>query len=212
MLDDREGTKEEFRLAIGKPKSFGSCPVDSVTYDDTQHITDGNIGNFNDMNLVPTMLIVDAKFGQALTSVSLCIQRPQLLVALDFLLAVAEFFIPKVSDALSTEEVKNSVYGINAIVFHESTHKQPSTEFSVTPLRPLVVDDERYVHFVYDGNGGILHLKDRQGFYVSGPSTEPIIYIGDGKRLQFKNVVIKVFSSLFFALFNLYSRIYNALL
>ncbi|KAM5573225.1 hypothetical protein ABKV19_012985 [Rosa sericea] len=191
VLDDREGTKEEFRLAIGKPENIGSCSVDSVTYDDTQHITDGDVGNLNDISLVPTMLIVDAKFCQLLTSVSLCIQRPQLLVALDFLLAVAEFFVPTVSDALSTEEVKNSVYGIDAIILNQSTYKQPSTELSLTPLRPLVVDDERYDHFVYDGNGGILHLKDRRGSYVSGPSTEAIIYIGDGKRLQFKNVVIK---------------------
>lgn len=198
MLDDREGTEEEFRLAIGKPENIGSCPVDSGTYDDTQHITDGNVRNLNDINLVPTMLILDAKFSQLLTSVSLCIQRPQLLVALDFLLAVAEFFVPTVSNVLSTEEVK-----IDAIILNQSTYKQPSTEFSLSPLRPLVVDDERYDHFVYDGNGGILHLKDRQGFYVSGPSTEAIIYIGDGKRLQFKNVVIKVFSLIFFSFLTL---------
>lgn len=190
-------------MAIGKPENIGSCSVDSVTYDDTQHITDGNVGNLNDINLVPTMLIVDAKFCQLLTSVSLCIQRPQLLVALDFLLAVAEFFVPTVTDALSTEEVKNSVYGIDAIILNQSTYKQPSTELSLTPLRPLVVDDEIYDHFVYDGNGGILHLKDRRGSYVSGPSTEAIIYIGDGKRLQFKNVVIKVLIFFFLSLLTL---------
>lgn len=127
MLDDREGTEEEFRLAIGKPENIGSCPVDSGTYDDTQHITDGNVRNLNDINLVPTMLILDAKFSPLLTSVSLCIQRPQLLVALDFLLAVAEFFVPTVSNVLSTEEVK-----IDAIILNQSTYKQPSTEFSLS--------------------------------------------------------------------------------
>ena len=212
MLDDREGTKEEFRLAIGKPENIGACPVESATYDDTRHTSDGNVGNLNDIDLIPTMLIVDAKFSQTLTSVSLCIQRPQLLVALDFLLAVAEFFIPKVSDALSTEALKNSVYGIDAIILNQSTYKQPSTEFSISPIKPLVVDDERYDHFVYDGNGGILHLKDREGLYVSGPSTEPIIYIGDGKRLQFKNVVIKVYCPLsFFFLATLDCKICHAL-
>ena len=111
---------------------------------------------------------------------------------LDFLLGVAEFFVPSISNTLSSEEVQNSVHGMDAVILDQSTYKQPSTEFSLSPLRPLIADDGRHDHFVYDGNGGTLYLKDRQGTNLSGPSTEPIIYVGDGKRLQFTNVVIKV--------------------
>ncbi|BFG31191.1 hypothetical protein CerSpe_174650 [Prunus speciosa] len=189
VFDDREGTEPEFRLAIGKPEYVGSYPLDFVDHDD-HHISGANVTKGNDVKLVPTMLILDAKFCQLSTVVSLCIQRPQLLVALDFLLGVVEFFVPTIGNVQSNEELQNSVLGIDAVILDQSTYKQPSTEFSLSPLRPLIVDDERHDHFVYDGNAGTLYLKDRQGFNLSGPSTEAIIYVGDGKRLQFKNVVI----------------------
>ncbi|XP_050141691.1 uncharacterized protein LOC126617690 [Malus sylvestris] len=191
VLDDREGTEPEFRLAVGKPECVGSSPLDFVTHDGAQQISSAHDMELNDLTLVPTMIILDAKFSQLSTVVSLCIQRPQLLVALDFLLGVVEFFVPTISNTLSSEEVKNSVHGMDAVILDQSTYKQPSSEFSLSSLRPLIADDGRHDHFVYDGNGGTLYLKDRQGFNLSGPSTEPIIYIGDGKRLQFRNVVIK---------------------
>lgn len=192
VFDDREGTEPEFRLAIGKPEYVGSYPPDFVAHDD-HHISGANVTKENDVKLIPTMLILDAKFCQLSTVVSLCIQRPQLLVALDFLLGVVEFFVPTIGNVQSNEELQNSVLGIDAVILDQSTYKQPSTEFSLSPLKPLIVDDERHDHFVYDGNAGTLYLKDRQGFNLSGPSTEAIIYVGDGKRLQFKNVVIMVF-------------------
>ncbi|XP_068305501.1 uncharacterized protein [Pyrus communis] len=191
VLDDREGTEPEFRLAVGKPEYVGSRPLDFVTHDGAQQISGAHDTEVNDFKLVPTMLILDAKFCQLSTVVSLCIQRPQLLVVLDFLLGVVEFFVPTISNTLSSEEVQNSVHGMDAVILDQSTYKQPSTEFSLSPLRPLIADDGRHGHFVYDGNGGTLYLKDRQGAILSGPSTESIIYVGDGKRLQFTNVVIK---------------------
>ncbi|GAB4857735.1 hypothetical protein Ancab_015642 [Ancistrocladus abbreviatus] len=191
VLDDREGTLEEFRLAIGKPKSIGYSSPNSVTADERQQMLDRGVPNGIDIDIVPTMLIFDAKFGQECTSVSLCVQRPQLLVALDFLLAVVEFFVPTIRGVLSSEEDDTSMHLSEAIILNHSTFTQPAAEFSLSPQRPLVADDERFEHFVYDGNGGILLLKDRQGFNLSSPSTEAVIYVGNGKKLQFKNVVVK---------------------
>ncbi|KAK9266873.1 hypothetical protein L1049_027132 [Liquidambar formosana] len=191
VIDDREGTKQEFRLAIAKPESIGYSLPRSVTDDEIQNMVDTNIIEENDAKPVPSMLILDVKLSQALTSVSLCVQRPQLLVALDFLLAVVEFFVPTVGGMLSNEEDENSLHIVDAIILDQSTYSQPSAEFSLSPRRPLTADDERYDIFIYDGKGGTLHLQDRHGFNLLTPSTEAIIYVGSGKKLKFQNVVIK---------------------
>ncbi|KAL5551261.1 hypothetical protein UlMin_001437, partial [Ulmus minor] len=192
LCDDREGTEQEFRLAIGKTENIGSGPLHSFVGDEeSRHKVDLDITLDNVAQIVPTMLILDVKFTQHLTFVSLCIQRPQLLVALDFLLAVVEFFVPTVGNVLSHEEDTESFKVIDALILDESTYKQPSAEVSLSPRKPLIVDDESYDHFVYDGDGGTLHLKDRQGFNLTAPSTEAIIFVGTGKKLQFKNVIIK---------------------
>ncbi|XP_043697676.1 uncharacterized protein LOC122648528 isoform X2 [Telopea speciosissima] len=193
VIDDREGTEQEFRLAIGKPKSIGYSPHQYVTDDGNEQLvyTDKNALNENIVNPVPTMLILDAKFSQSTTTVSLCIQRPQLLVALDFLLAVVEFFIPTVRNMLSNEDDENPLNMVGAIILDQPTYNQPSSDFSLSPQRPFIVDDEKFDHFIYDGKDGNLYLQNRHGFSLSSPSTEAIIYVGDGKRLQFKNVYIK---------------------
>jgi vacuolar protein sorting-associated protein 13A/C len=190
VIDDREGTEQEFKLVIGKLESVGSSPLHTVTYDENQHIVGVPVFGENEIKPVPTMLILDAKFSKLSTVVSLCVQRPQMLVALDFLLAMVEFFVP--SAVKSNEEDKNSKHVIDAIILDQSTFRQPSAEFSLSPQRPLIVDDERFDHFIYDGNGGVLFLKDREGYNLVASSTEAIIYVGSGKKLQFKNVVIKV--------------------
>ncbi|XP_043715720.1 uncharacterized protein LOC122664096 isoform X2 [Telopea speciosissima] len=193
VIDDREGTEQEFRLAIRKPKSIGYSPLHYVTDDGNEQLVnaDKNVLKENIVNPVPTMLILDAKFSQSTTTVSLCIQRPQLLVALDFLLAVVEFFVPSVRNMLSNQEDENPLNMVDAIILDQPTYNQPSFDFSLSPQRPLIVDDERFDHFIYDGKGGNLYLQNSRGLNLSCLSTEAIIYVGDGKRLQFKNVFIK---------------------
>uniref|UniRef100_A0A2P2MGT2 Uncharacterized protein LOC105636609 n=3 Tax=Rhizophora mucronata TaxID=61149 RepID=A0A2P2MGT2_RHIMU len=191
VIDDREGTEEEFRLAIRKPKTIGFSPPCVLTDDEGQNRTNANATKEYEIIPIPTMLILDAKFTQLSTFFSLGVQRPQLLVTLDFLLAVVEFFAPTVSGTLSDEDNKEAFLVLDAIVLNQSIYQQPSAEFSISPLRPIIADDEGIDHYVYDGNGGILHLKDRQGCNLSVPSNEAIIYLGCGKKFQFKNVVIK---------------------
>lgn len=200
VFDDREGVEQEFRLAIGKPQNIGASPLNAFSYYQNQDSVNSGITKGNNFEPVPTMLMVDMKFGQDSTFVSLCVQRPQLLVALDFLLAVVEFFVPTVSSMLSYDE-HNRSHMLEAIIMDQSIYKQSCAEFSLSPQKPLIVDDESFDHFVYDGDGGILYLKDRQGFNISAASSEAIIYVGSGKKLQFRNVVIKVSVSHFINFF-----------
>lgn len=190
VIDDREGIEQQFRLAIGSNPSIGYIGLDPLAADKNQPTGSGIVLKDNYVELVPTMLIIDAKFTQLSTSVSLCIQRPQLLVALDFLLAVIEFFVPSVGSMLLNKEDENFL-NMDAIILDQSTYSQDSSEFSLSPQKHLVVDDERFFHFIYDGKGGTLYLQDRQGFNLSAPSAEPIIFVGNAKKLQFKNVIIK---------------------
>ncbi|KAK9094958.1 hypothetical protein Scep_026427 [Stephania cephalantha] len=195
VVDDREGTKDEYRLAIGKPETLGYGLLQGGWGHPAEHTshmyTDKKILKYQDVNPITTMLILDAKLNQLSTSVSLCIQRPQLLVALDFLLALAEFFVPMVHGMLSNEMDENLLNIVDAIVLDQPTYSQPSSDFSLSPRRPLIADDERFGCFTYDGKGGNLYLQNSEGSYLCSPTAQAIIYVGNGKRLQFKNVHIR---------------------
>ncbi|KAG8382461.1 hypothetical protein BUALT_Bualt05G0079700 [Buddleja alternifolia] len=188
VVDDREGTEKELRLAIGKPDMNEYKPSQSVPGN-----MDHSIAELldNARKFTPAILILDATFCEKSTFLSLCIQRPQLLVALDFLLAIAEFFVPTVRGELSYDENSNSSHLLDALILDQPIFCQPTAEFSISPQKPLVADDEKFDLFVYDGRGGTLYLKDRQGLDLSCPSMEALVYVGNGKRLQFKNVTIR---------------------
>lgn len=188
--DDREGTEEELRLAVRQPKSSRQSPDYEVVNEDNEMVK-ADV-KYNEILGVPTMLILDVKISPYSTSLSLCIQRPQLLVALDFLMAVAEFFVPTVREILSNDEDEKSSYVVDALVLDKQTFSQSDEVFTLSPQRPLVVDEEDFDHYTYDGRGKTLLLQDREGQMITSTTVETVIYIGSGKRLQFKNVTIKV--------------------
>jgi hypothetical protein len=95
VFDDREGTKDELRLAIGKSATvWDTSSADG--YDNPIELDSGERRIQKDLGLepIPSMLILDAIFRKSSLSVSLCVQRPKFLVALDFLVATVEFFVP----------------------------------------------------------------------------------------------------------------------
>lgn len=194
VTDEREGTKFEFRHAIGKHEDIGHF---NQSYVDTSNASFSDpaikVGEGEyDFGAILTMLILDVTFGKSMTNISLCVQRPHLLVALDFLLAITEFFVPTVR-MLFTEGGDNELLHENdGIILDRPIYNQPLTEFSLSPNKPFIVDHENFDHYVYDGKGGSLILMDNHGELLSTHSTEPVIFIGSGKRLQFKNVYIKV--------------------
>lgn len=188
--DDREGTEEELRLAVRQPKNVRHRPDYEVVNEEHENVK-ADV-KYDEILGVPTMLILDAKFSHYTTSLCLCIQRPQLLVALDFLMAVAEFFVPTVRDMLSNDEDEKAPSVVDALDLDKSTFSQSDEVFTLSPQRPLMVECESFDHYIYDGRGGTLLLQDREGKMISSTSLETIIYIGSGKHLQFKNVTIKV--------------------
>ncbi|MED6185793.1 hypothetical protein PIB30_060531 [Stylosanthes scabra] len=92
---------------------------------------------------------------------------------------------------VGANEENNMSRILEAIVMDQSIYIQPCAEFSISPQKPLIVDSETSDHFIYDGHGGILYLKDGHGFNLTEASSEALIYVGSGKKLKFKNVVIK---------------------
>ncbi|GER35434.1 pleckstrin homology (PH) domain-containing protein [Striga asiatica] len=190
VVDDREGTEKELRLAIRKPDINGDNFSGSMP-ENVHHDVENNLSVDNARKYTPAILIFDATFNEKSTFLSLCIQRPQLLVALDFLLAIVEFFVPTFRGEPSDENANPSHF-LDALILDQPVFNQPSAEFSISPEKPLVVDDERFDLFVYDGRGGILYLKDRQGLNLSSPSREALVYVGNGKKLQFRNVTVRV--------------------
>ncbi|GFP96481.1 vacuolar protein sorting-associated protein 13c [Phtheirospermum japonicum] len=190
VVDDREGTEKELRLAIGKPDVNEHNSLQSVP-ENMDHNVENNPLVDRAKKYTPAILILDAKFLENSTFLSLCIQRPQLLVALDFLLAIVEFFVPTVRGELVSDENTNSSHFLDALILDQPIFYQPSAEFSISPQKPLVADDERFDLFIYEGKGGILYLKDRQGSNLSCPSREALVYVGNGKKLQFRNVTIR---------------------
>lgn len=192
VIDEREGTKEELRLAIGKSGTIGHT---DCCYDVTESLIDSAERKLQKQHVVepiPSMLIFDATFRKSSTNISLCIQKPKLLVALDFLLAIVEFFVPSVRSVLLNDDDNDPLHITDAIVLYHPIYTQPDSVFFLSPRKPLIVDDERFDHFIYDGHGGKLYLQDKEGKNLSSPSLETIVYVGNGKRLQFKNVTIMV--------------------
>lgn len=207
VTDEREGTKHEFRHAIGKHENISHF-----------HLSYGDISNASfpdpvikqreeeyDFGAILTMLILDITFGKSMTSISLCVQRPHLLVALDFLLAITEFFVPTVRMLFSEGGDEELLHENDGIILDHPIFNQPLTEFSLSPNKPFIVDHENFNHYVYDGKGGSLILMDSQEEILSTHSTKTVFFIGNGKRLQFKNVYIKVI----FRLKLKYNCIYN---
>lgn len=192
VVDDREGTEKELRLAIGKPDMAEYNPIETLPDNMDHDLVESTSLVGSARKYTPAILILDARFSESSTFVSLCIQRPQLLVALDFLLAIVEFFVPTVRGEPSNDDNTNSSQFLDALILEQPLFRQPSAEFSIWPQKPLVADDERFDLFIYDGGGGILYLKDRYGLDLPSPSMEALVYVGNGKKLKFQNVTIRV--------------------
>ncbi|KAL5230936.1 hypothetical protein ABZP36_029712 [Zizania latifolia] len=191
VFDDREGTKDELRLAIGKSATVrDTSSVDG--YDNPNELASGEQRIQKDLGLepIPSMFILDAILRKSSSSVSVCVQRPKFLVALDFLVAIVEFFVPSARSLLSNDEDKDLLHMISPLVFSDQVYYQEFSTFSLSPQKPLIVDNEKFDRYIYDGKGGKLYLRDREGKIQSGPSTESFIHVLCGKGLQFRNVTI----------------------
>uniref|UniRef100_A0A0E0BDW2 PH domain-containing protein n=1 Tax=Oryza glumipatula TaxID=40148 RepID=A0A0E0BDW2_9ORYZ len=191
VFDDREGTKDELRLAIGKSATVRDTSS-ADGYDNPNELDSGERRIQKDLGLepIPSMLIFDAILRKSSSTVSVCVQRPKFLVALDFLLAIVEFFVPSARSLLSNDEDKDLLHMTSPLVFSDQIYYQERSTMSISPQKPLIVDNEKFDYYIYDGKGGKIYLRDREGKILSGPSAERFIHVLCGKGLQFRNVTI----------------------
>lgn len=190
VKDDREATEPEMRYMIGSV----STRDDNVASGYPQKSDVVQVTSRTQHEPVLTMLVLDAKISDHMKMVSLRIQRPRLLVALDFLLALAEFFIPSIhavrADGKGSDD--NPMDMKDGIFLTQSVYKQNAKEVVLSPRKPLVADNHNIDDYVYDGRGGRLRLTVRDGKNMNQLSQQTLIFVGDWKNLRFKNVVIQV--------------------
>lgn len=191
VLDIRPDTKLEMRLMLGTYTDIskpGICDISASSGLETA--TDIDASNL-------TMLIMDYRWRSSFQSFVIRIQQPRVLVVLDFLLAVAEYFVPSLGTVTGREETmdpKNDpLMNSDDIILSEPVYMQREDVVRLSPRRQLIVDGWGIDEFIYDGCGGTISLSeefDSEGQSYSGA----LIMIGHGKKLRFKNVKIEVHS------------------
>ncbi|XP_024403056.1 uncharacterized protein [Physcomitrium patens] len=197
LKDEREGTDPEMQYMIGHaddqaPSSLG---------DDLHHFRRNRENKTEDetaagsSNTSPgsglTMLVVDAKLCPTKQEIFLRIQRPRVVVAFDFLLAVGEFFVPSMHTMLAEKGEEDPLDMKNGIFLNDHVFKQKVREVRISPKKPLVADYEGIQEYTYDGQGNTLRLLNRHDEDLAMVSPETLIFVGDGKRLVFRNVIVQ---------------------
>ena len=213
ILDVRPDTKPEMRLMLGsstdasKQAVTGKVPFASNSFRRTTSAAGIDV----DMP-ISTMFLMDYRWRMSSQSFVIRVQQPRVLVVPDFLLAVAEFFVPALGALTGREETmdpKNDPISRNSsIVLMESVYKQKEDVVYLSPSKQLVADCVGINEYTYDGCGKVICLSvETDTKEVRITRFRPIIVIGHGKRLRFVNVKIKVIcflsicKSFFFLLF-----------
>ncbi|KAJ3675683.1 hypothetical protein LUZ60_004725 [Juncus effusus] len=189
ILDIRPDTKPEMRLMLGSHSETSNPNPNPNNPDEMSHDT----ALTNQCNL--TMLIMDFRWRSTFQSFVIRIQQPRVLVMLDFLLEVVEYFVPSLGAITGREEASNPkndpLTHSDDIIIQEPVYYQRENIVHLSPAKQLIVDGVGVDEFVYDGCGGVLSLSDefdKRGQVCYGGT---IIMIGAGKRLRFKNVKIE---------------------
>ncbi|XP_062108869.1 uncharacterized protein LOC133819601 isoform X1 [Humulus lupulus] len=199
VLDVRPDTKPEMRLMLGsstdvsKQVSAGNTPF--ILNKGSFRKTESEFGLHGDLP-VSTMFLMDYRWRKSSQSFVVRVQQPRVLVVPDFLLAVTEFFVPALGTITGREETmdpKNDPLCRNSnIVLSEPTYKQREDVVHLSPSRQLVANCSNVNEYTYDGCGKTICLSEEGDFKESyWTRSQPIIFIGRGKRLRFINVKIE---------------------
>lgn len=200
ILDIRHDTKPEMRLMLGSSSDASRQGIrsDHSKMSSSNDVSGRCIGAVADAETpILTMLIMDYHQRSSSQSLVIRIQQPRILVVLDFLLPVVEFFVPALGVVTGREETMHSqndpLTKCEDIVLSESIYLQQSDVVYLSPQRRLIVDCYGIDEFIYDGCGGAIHLIADSELKNKSPGTLPvIILIGRGKKLRFKNVKFEV--------------------
>ncbi|XP_020230234.1 uncharacterized protein LOC109811015 [Cajanus cajan] len=198
VLDVRPDTKPEMRLMLGssadasKQAATGNVPF---LFNPGSFRRTTNEAGVDDMP-ISTMFLIDYRWRMSSQSYVIRVQQPRVLVVPDFLLAVAEFFVPALGALTGREEKmdpKNDPISRNSsIVLMESIYKQKEDVVHLSPSKQLVADWIGIDEYTYDGCGKVICLSvETDAKEVRNTRFRPIIVIGHGKRLRFVNVKIE---------------------
>ncbi|KAG9446693.1 hypothetical protein H6P81_012821 [Aristolochia fimbriata] len=199
VLDVRPYTKPEMRLMLGSASDITKQTVGSTV--NFPLLSPGGFernketsNEVNSPNL--TMLLLDYRARSNSQSLVIRLQQPRVLVVLDFLLALCEYFVPSLGSITGREEMldpeNDPVTSNSNLVLSVPMYLQKEDVVHLSPSQQLIVDGFCFDEFIYDGCGGTICLSDEFDFKeTSSSSTQPIIIIGRGKKLRFKNVKIE---------------------
>ncbi|CAM9004161.1 unnamed protein product [Rhodiola kirilowii] len=199
IVDIRPCTKPEMRFMLGSatdgtkqviagssPPSLSKGAVKGTT-SEVPYSADAPIS---------TMFLMDYRCRTSSQSLVMRIQQPRVLVVPGFLLAVGEFFVPALGSITGREETadpqKDPISRHNCTILSEPIYKQTDDIVYFSPCNQLVVDALNVDEYTYDGCGKTICLSneaDTKGNHSH--VLQPIIIIGRGKRLQFRNVKIE---------------------
>ncbi|XP_019431159.1 PREDICTED: uncharacterized protein LOC109338390 isoform X1 [Lupinus angustifolius] len=199
ILDVRPDTKPEMRLMLGsssdasKQTVTGKVPFPFNTGSFRRTSSEVKI----DVDMpISTMFLMDYRWRMSSQSFVIRVQQPRVLVVPDFLIAVAEFFVPALGALTGREETmdpKNDpISRTSNIVLMESVYKQTEDMVHLSPSKQLVADCVGIDEYTYDACGKTICLSiETDARDVRSTRFRPIIVIGHGKRLRFMNVKIE---------------------
>ncbi|KAG0568137.1 hypothetical protein KC19_7G189300 [Ceratodon purpureus] len=187
VLDQRFDTRPEMRLMLGSM-------ADVEKLGGPSGLVRENLDNSTDSSPQLTMLVLDLRFKTESQAIVIRLQRPRLLVVVDFLLGIGQFFVPSLGNAALESDPENPQNDAEVVDEHirlsTSLFQQKDETIVLSCERQLIVEAYDVDEFIYDGCGKtlILDVKDDE---IGPTSWEPLIVIGCEKKLQFKNVRIE---------------------
>ncbi|XP_027330645.1 uncharacterized protein LOC113846496 isoform X2 [Abrus precatorius] len=198
ILDVRPDTKPEMRLMLGSSTDASKQIVPGKVpflFNRGDFIRTASVAGIDDMP-ISTMFLMDYRWRMLSQSFVVRVQQPRVLVVPDFLLAVAEFFVPALKALTGREEAmdpRNDPISRNSsIVLMESIYKQKEDVVHLSPSKQLVADCLGIDEYTYDGCGKVICLSvETDAKEVRSTRFRPIIVVGHGKRLRFVNVKIE---------------------
>ncbi|XP_021714350.1 uncharacterized protein LOC110682332 isoform X2 [Chenopodium quinoa] len=199
IVDVRPDAKPEMRLMLGSSSDVGkqvSASGSASSIIDRNYMrTQSRDSSALEMP-TSTMFLLDYRWRASSQSSVVRVQQPRILVVPDFLIAVAEFFVPSVGSITGREESmdpnNDPIRKSHSIVLQSAVYRQQEEVIQLSSSRQLIADAPGIEDYVYDGCGRTICLKEDTDMKESQfPRFQPIIVIGCGKRLRFVNVKIE---------------------
>jgi vacuolar protein sorting-associated protein 13A/C len=197
VVDLRADTKPEMRLMLGSMSDVDGAAGSGVDTASSNRGVNGASHAEGPTSPQLTMLVMDMRLKRDSQAIMIRVQRPRLLVVVDFLIAIGEFFVPSLGSITGRDEAmdvsNDPVTQRDFLRLQSAYYLQSEDLVSLSTDRQLVADAYDIDEFVYDGGGHSLLLDIQEDLTSDSQwELEPMIFIGCNKHLRFKNIHIKV--------------------